>query len=102
VDLRVSFVPLPADGSGTRPWAIVLQEVSNTPPMPEPWRMRLTEREVEVVACVLRGWDNQLIADELGCSLGTVKKHLQRVFDKLGVDSRAALLHRATRPEQEP
>ncbi|QSQ21863.1 response regulator transcription factor [Pyxidicoccus parkwayensis] len=31
------------------------------------------------------------------CSLGTVKKHLQRVFDKLGVSSRAALLHHAVR-----
>ncbi|HEX8434293.1 LuxR C-terminal-related transcriptional regulator [Archangium sp.] len=101
MELRVSYVPLPVDASGTRPWALVLQEMSNTPPLPESWRQRLTEREVEVVTCVLRGWDNQLIADELGCSLGTVKKHLQRIFDKLGVDSRTALLHRATRPELE-
>jgi DNA-binding NarL/FixJ family response regulator len=57
----------------------------------------LTQREVQVAECVLRGWDNQLIKEHLKCSLGTVKKHLQRVFDKLGVDSRAALIHKATR-----
>lgn len=98
VDLRVAFVPLPEDRGSPRPWALVLQEVRHTVPLPEPWRQQLTEREAEVVGCALRGWDNQLIAEELGCSVGTVKKHLQRVFDKLGVDSRAALLHRASRP----
>ncbi|MCC6555159.1 MAG: hypothetical protein IT372_19515 [Polyangiaceae bacterium] len=35
------------------------------------------------------------MAADLGCTVATVKKHLQRVFDKLGVPSRAALLHEA-------
>lgn len=96
-DLRVSYVPLPADASGRRLWALVLREESHATPLPDAWRERLTPREAEVVAGVLRGWDNQLIADELKCTLNTVKKHLQHVFDKLGVDSRAALLHLAAR-----
>lgn len=48
-------------------------------------------KEVDVPLRVLLGWDNQLIADELGCSLATVKKHLQHIFDKLGIPSRTAL-----------
>lgn len=94
--LRVTFIPLP-EQQGRRLWALVMQEVADAPAVPAAWRERLTEREVEVAGCVLRGWDNQLIADELGCTLGTVKKHLQRVFDKLGISSRAALMHLAAR-----
>jgi DNA-binding NarL/FixJ family response regulator len=94
--LRVTFVPLPDQGSG-RLWGLLLQEVANWMTVPAHWRNLLTQREVQVAECVLRGWDNQLIKEHLTCSLGTVKKHLQRVFDKLGVDSRAALIHKAAR-----
>jgi DNA-binding CsgD family transcriptional regulator len=94
--LRVTFVPIPEQGNG-RLWAMLFQEVANWATVPHAWRDLLTQREQQVAECVLRGWDNQLIKEHLKCSLGTVKKHLQRVFDKLGVDSRAALIHKATR-----
>jgi len=93
--LRVNFVPLPERGSG-RLWGLLLQEVADGV-VPPAWRKILTPREIEVVEGVLQGWDNGLIAEHLECSLGTVKKHLQRVFDKLGVDSRGALMNRANR-----
>jgi DNA-binding CsgD family transcriptional regulator len=99
MDLRVTYVPLPPDGAGRREWALLLRETPHGTPLPEAWRERLTPREAEVVSAVLRGWDNQLIAEDLKCSLGTVKKHLQHVFDKLGVSSRAALLHHAARKQ---
>lgn len=95
MSLRVNFVPLPERGSG-RLWGLLLQEVSAVA-VPPAWRELLTPREVQVVEGVLRGWDNKLIAEHLVCSIGTVKKHLQRVFDKLGVDSRGALMNRAAR-----
>lgn len=95
MSLRVNFVPLPERGSG-RLWGLLLQEVAAVV-VPPAWREVLTRREVEVVEGVLRGWDNKLIAEHLSCSIGTVKKHLQRVFDKLGVDSRGALMNRAAR-----
>jgi DNA-binding CsgD family transcriptional regulator len=94
--LKVTFVPLP-EHAGRKLWALVLQEVSHGMNMPSAWREVLTPQQVEVVARVLLGWDNQLIADDLGCKLSTVKKHLQRIFDKLGVSSRAALISLATR-----
>jgi DNA-binding CsgD family transcriptional regulator len=92
--LRVTFVPLP-EQNGIRLWGLLLQEVRHQVPVPAAWRKKLTVREVEVVECVLKGWDNQIIAEHLECSIGTVKKHLQRIFDKLGVDSRKALQHLA-------
>jgi DNA-binding NarL/FixJ family response regulator len=48
----------------------------------------LTPRELEVVELVRRGWINKEIARELAIAEGTVKKHLQGVFSKLGVHRR--------------
>jgi DNA-binding CsgD family transcriptional regulator len=50
----------------------------------------LTERELEVLLVLARGSSNQAIADDLGISVKTVGHHLQHVYQKAGVRSRAA------------
>ena len=55
----------------------------------------LTKRETAVVRCVADGLTNKEIANELGLSTHTVKNHLFRIFDKLGVSSRIELIHYA-------
>jgi HD-GYP domain-containing protein (c-di-GMP phosphodiesterase class II) len=50
----------------------------------------LTERELEVLRVLVRGQSNQAIADHLGISARTVGHHIQHVYDKAGVRSRAA------------
>jgi DNA-binding CsgD family transcriptional regulator len=50
----------------------------------------LTRRESEVLIWVARGKSNEEIALILNMSLSTVKKHLQHIFEKLGVESRTA------------
>jgi ATP/maltotriose-dependent transcriptional regulator MalT len=50
----------------------------------------LTAREVEVLRLVARGRTNREIADELVLSEHTVRRHLQNVFGRLGISSRAA------------
>jgi two-component system, NarL family, nitrate/nitrite response regulator NarL len=52
----------------------------------------LTARELEVVQCAAEGKTNRGIAKELGVSEHTVKNHLFRAFEKLGVSSRVELL----------
>lgn len=79
-------------GLGRQAFGILLDEQTK---LPRAWRARLTPREAEVLASAIEGWDNRLIADVLRCREGTVKKHMRRIFDKLGVDSRAALVARA-------
>ena len=49
---------------------------------------RLTERERDVLKCMLDGLTNKEIAAQLVVSLGTVKFHVSNIFQKLGVDSR--------------
>jgi DNA-binding CsgD family transcriptional regulator len=92
--LHVSFVSLPSCGGKTM-GLLILEEPLDPIPLPTVWATVLTPRETEVVAAVLRGWDNRLIATELGCTQGTVKKHLYNTFEKLGLETRAALLARA-------
>ncbi|MFT3819053.1 MAG: LuxR C-terminal-related transcriptional regulator [Rubrivivax sp.] len=50
----------------------------------------LTARETEVLSWVAQGKTNREIGMILGASERTVQKHLERVFQKLGVESRTA------------
>ncbi len=48
----------------------------------------LTQRERDVLRCMVDGLNNGEIAEKLVVSLGTVKFHISNIFQKLGVDSR--------------
>jgi HD-GYP domain-containing protein (c-di-GMP phosphodiesterase class II) len=50
----------------------------------------LTERELEILLVLARGKSNQEIADDLRISAKTVGHHVQHVYQKAGVRSRAA------------
>jgi HD-GYP domain-containing protein (c-di-GMP phosphodiesterase class II) len=50
----------------------------------------LTRRELEVLLALVLGHSNQVIADDLGISAKTVDHHVQHVYQKVGVRSRAA------------
>ncbi len=64
---------------------------------------RLTRREHDVLALVVRGLTNKGIARELVISENTVKRYLKSIFEKLDVDSRAAAVALAlTRPTPPP
>ncbi|HRW10201.1 MAG TPA: response regulator transcription factor [Caldilineaceae bacterium] len=57
--------------------------------------LALTEREQEVLAAVARGERSKEIAVQLQISERTVKAHLASIYNKLGVDSRAAAIAQA-------
>jgi DNA-binding NarL/FixJ family response regulator len=53
-------------------------------------RHGLTAREAEVLLWISRGKPNREISEILGISPRTVNKHLEQVFEKLGVENRAS------------
>jgi len=55
-------------------------------------RVQLSPREQEIVRMVAQGHSNKVIADVLSISTWTVCTHLRRIFAKLGVGSRAAMV----------
>ena len=58
----------------------------------------LTPREREVMRCVADGLSNANIATALVVEPSTVRKHLQHVYEKLGVQSRTAALAKLRAP----
>lgn len=62
------------------------------PAQPVDTSINLTEREHEVLAAIARGERSKEVAFRLGISERTVKAHLASIYNKLGVDSRAAAI----------
>jgi DNA-binding response OmpR family regulator/DNA-binding CsgD family transcriptional regulator len=79
------------DSEGGGDWLLVMREVSDAKIIESmSLAFKLTAREAEVLYWVVKGKINRDIADILGASPATVKKHLERVFAKLGVETRTA------------
>jgi len=77
--------------TGDDDWLIVMHEISDASVIQAmSLSFKLTAREAEVLYWVVKGKINRDIADILGASPATVKKHLERVFAKLGVETRTA------------
>lgn len=58
-------------------------------------RLGISAREAAVLDLLAEGHSNKEIARILGISPNTVKTHVARLFDKLGVNRRTQALHRA-------
>jgi DNA-binding CsgD family transcriptional regulator len=72
-------------------WLVVMREVSDAAVVQALLQaFRLTMKEAEVLYWVAKGKTNRDIGDILGSSPATVKKHLEHVFEKLGVETRNA------------
>ena len=81
--LEVSFLPLPE--SRGPDWLLSFEERHRPS-----WCATLTPRERQVLRGLVDRWDNRLLADELRCSVETIKKHVSHILEKAGVDDRRA------------
>jgi DNA-binding CsgD family transcriptional regulator len=72
-----------------------------TSPAPSP-RLSLSPREREIARMVAKGYPNKMIASVLDISCWTVGTYLRRMFAKVGVCSRAALVASLAESEHLP
>jgi DNA-binding CsgD family transcriptional regulator len=54
--------------------------------------MHLSPKQKEIINLIIKGHGNKEIARRLGISTRTVDSHLQRLYDRHNVHSRAALV----------
>jgi len=59
----------------------------------------LTEREIDVLNLISKGYSNQAISDELCISLNTVKTHIKNIFQKLEVEDRTQAAMKAMKED---
>ncbi len=86
---RLTFVL--HEPTGDDEWLLVMRETSDQAAMDALTQVfKLTAREGEVLYWVVRGKTNRDIGDILGSSPATVKKQLEHIFAKLGVETRTA------------
>jgi DNA-binding CsgD family transcriptional regulator len=94
--LRVQALALPAHGlpqeAGT---FVILHEQLALAASAQFGNLPLTSRECEVMRWLAAGKTDRDIAVVLGCSHRTVQKHLERIYAKLGVETRTAAVMRA-------
>lgn len=88
--LTVRTYPV-ADGAGL---FVLLEESSTTAAAPAADRWPLSVREREVMHWLAAGKTDRDIGALLGISPRTVHKHLQRIYEKLGVETRTAAVMR--------
>ena len=71
---------------------LLIQRKTSTTPEPAALMLafKLTPREADVLHWAMLGKTNRDIAEILGMSPRTVNKHLEHVFEKLGVETRTA------------
>lgn len=61
----------------------VRSQLSSDPPLPP-----MTDRQMEILLSVTRGFSNEQIAQQMGIARITVQSHLKVIFEKLGVANR--------------
>ena len=85
------------DQTGDEEWLVVLREENDASAVESLMTaFRLTLREAEVLYWVTLGKTSKDIGDILGSSPRTVNKHLEHIFEKLGVETRTVAANMAS------
>ena len=102
LDVLLEQVRVVAEGGGSLSASVartLLDVVRRTAPTgaPAPARLDLTDREREVLRCLVEGASYKLAADQLGISANTVRTHIKARYKKLQVQNVAEAVSRAVR-----
>jgi DNA-binding CsgD family transcriptional regulator len=91
---RELVIRLVVESAGGR-YLLLLAEEPTASPKQSLALLGLSPRETEVLALVMEGKDNKAIALQLAVGVSTVRKHLENIYQKLGVQSRTEAIAQA-------
>jgi two-component system, NarL family, response regulator NreC len=74
--------------------SLLEEQVPRTGKGPE---VTLTQREIDVIRLLVKGYTNRQIAEEFSLSVRTIETHRSNIMKKLNLRSRLELVHYATR-----
>jgi DNA-binding CsgD family transcriptional regulator len=89
-ELTIRLVVAPAGA-----WYMLLLEEQTLSSFNSLELLGLSQRETEVLALLIKGKANKVISIELKIQIGTVRKHLENIYLKLGVQSRTEAIAQA-------
>ena len=93
---RLEFTPLAGNTAGE--WLFRINDIADgAEERLLAARHGLTDREAEVLLWISRGKANREISEILGIAPRTVNKHLEQVFEKMGIENRASAAVAAVR-----
>jgi DNA-binding NarL/FixJ family response regulator len=75
----------------------LLREKTTTTKSPQPEDYDLSNREIELLQHLVQGASYQQIADKLFISSGTVRKHVQNIYNKLHIHNKVEAVNTVTK-----
>ena len=73
----------------------VLKMMADQSPTKKPETFNLSEREKEILSCLVKGMSYKLIADACFISIDTVRGHIRNIYEKLHVHSKGEAVAKA-------
>jgi len=73
----------------------VMKMVVDQSPSAKPNNFNLSEREKEILSCLVKGMSYKLIADACFISIDTVRGHIRNIYEKLHVHSKGEAVAKA-------
>jgi DNA-binding CsgD family transcriptional regulator len=90
-EIRIRYVPT---DSPQRRLLVLTAETLRQPEAVETNEFGLSQRQLEVARSIGQGKTNAEIAANMGISPRTVQKHIEHIFEKMGVKTRVAVASR--------
>ncbi len=94
VTIRDAILTVHRGGSYMSP-SIARKVVEHFAPAPKKEDGPLTQRQQEIVDCIVNGLSYKMTGDKLGISLDTVRTHIKHIYQVLEINSKGELIRRS-------